>query len=163
MGEQVTQRILKDKPDMIFTSSFGAGETVDDGTGRPQSEQYRDGVAGRFGAWMEAGSDIFVLRDTPLTLGHSSPECVALNVENPLNCANRRSEALPADPVAEAAHRLDSPQVKVLDLSDQFCTADLCHAVIGGLQVYFDNDHASRSYILSTVPVLAARFDEASQ
>lgn len=160
-GRKLTERIAQDKPDMVFASTFGAGESVDDGTGRSQQDQYKDGVTERFGAWTEAGSRVYVLRDTPLTLHHSSPDCVALNQQTPLACANARAEALVPDPVADAARSMGSPRVKVIDLSDQFCNEQLCHAVIGGLQVYYDTDHASRSYMHSLVPVLAQRFNEA--
>lgn len=146
---------------MVFTSAFGAGEQVDDGSGRPQTEQYKDGVTKRFSEWTRAGAEIYVLRDTPLTLKRSSPDCVALNRESPMACANPRADALVPDPVADAARGMDSPKVKVLDLTDQFCNEESCHAVIGGLQVYYDTDHAARSYIKSLVPVLAERFNEA--
>ncbi|MGO4556245.1 SGNH hydrolase domain-containing protein, partial [Stenotrophomonas sp. 2YAF22] len=136
---------------------------VDDGTARSQMEQYNDGVTKRFAEWTGAGSRIYVLRDTPLTLHHSSPDCVALNQQSPTACANPRADALQPDPVAVAARGMSSPAVKVLDLSDQFCDDHTCHAVIGGLQVYYDTDHASRSYMHSLVPVLAQRFNDAQQ
>ena len=162
-GTKLTERITRDKPDMIFASTFGAGESVDDGTGRSQQEQYKDGVSERFAEWTGGGSSVYVLRDTPLTLGHSSPDCVALNQGQPLACANARTEALVPDPVADAARGMGNPKVQVIDLSDQFCDDLLCHAVIGGIQVYYDTDHASRSYMHTLVPVLAQRFNEARQ
>ncbi|MFB0836606.1 acyltransferase family protein [Arthrobacter sp. E44] len=162
-SQQVTDRIVREKPDMVFVSSFGAGESIDDGTGRSQLDQYNDAVTKRFREWTDAGSRVFVFRDPPLTLRHSSPDCVALNQQHPISCANARAEALLPDPVADAAHRIGKPNVKVLDLSDQFCDDRSCYAVIGGLQVYADYDHAARSYIRSLVPVLAQRFNEAQQ
>ncbi|TAP45910.1 acyltransferase [Arthrobacter sp. S39] len=162
-GDQLTRRIMLDEPDMVFASSFGAGEEIDDGTNRSQTEQYRDSATKRFSEWTASGTRVFVLRDTPLTLDRSGPECLALNQSNPLACANKREDALVADPLADAAKQMNNPNVNVLDLSDQFCNERTCHAVIGGLQVYFDSDHASRSYIHSTVPVLAERFKSASR
>lgn len=160
---QVTERIVKEKPDMVFASSFGAGEMIDDGTGRPQIDQYNDGVSKRFLDWTAAGTQVFVFRDPPLTLRHTSPDCVALNQDQPINCVNERKEALAPDPIVSAARGMGRANVKVIDLSDQFCNDQSCYAVIGGLQVYFDNDHAARSYIHSLVPVLAQRFNEARQ
>ncbi|WP_458781640.1 acyltransferase family protein [Arthrobacter sp. D3-16] len=160
---QVTERIVEEKPDMVFAASFGAGETIDDGTGRSQLDQYNDAVAERLLDWTSGGSRVYVLRDPPLTLRHSSPDCVAVNQQQPVNCANGRAEALAPDPVASAAHGMGEPDVKVLDLTDQFCDEQTCYAVIGGLQVYFDYDHATRSYIRSLLPVLAQRFNEARQ
>ena len=160
-GNEVTARIAKEQPDMVFVSTFGAGETIDDGTGRTQALQYQDAVTKRFGSWTASGANVYVVRDTPLTLRHSTPECVALHADQPAMCANSRADALPSDPVADTAKGLQDTRVKVLDLSDQFCTSDTCHAVIGGINVYYDTDHASRSYIQSMVPVLVQRFDEA--
>lgn len=162
-GKKLTDRISLDKPDMIFAAAFGAGETVDDGTGRPMSEQYNDGVAERLQRWSDSGSRVYILRDTPLTLHRSSPDCVVLNKENPIACANARSEALVPDPIADAALRMRNPRIEVLDLSDQFCDERTCHAVIGGLPVYYDTDHISRSYMHSLVPVLSDRFNNAHQ
>ncbi|GAC1452507.1 MAG: SGNH hydrolase domain-containing protein [Pseudarthrobacter sp.] len=162
-GRKLTERISVDKPDMIFAAAFGAEETVDDGTGRSQSEQYNDGVTKRLHQWADSGSEIFVLRDTPLTLHRSSPDCVALNKETPLLCANALSEALVADPIADAALGMSNPKINVLDLSDQFCAEQTCHAVIGGLPVYYDMDHVSRSYMHSLVPVLSERWNKSRQ
>lgn len=62
------------------------------------------------------------------------------------------------DPVADAARRMNSHKIRVLD---QFCSEEMCHAVIGGFPVYYDTDHVSRSYIHSIVPILVRRFNEA--
>lgn len=78
-SKKVTSRIDGEKPNFIFTSAFGAKETIDDGTGRPQARQYKDAVNARFKQWRNAGSEIFVLRDTPLTLQRSTPDCLAAN------------------------------------------------------------------------------------
>ncbi len=156
---EVSDRILEEKPHMVFLSNFASQEKIDDGTGRNQLSQYDDAFRKRVGKWAENGTQVYVIRDTPLTLGRSTPECLSLN-SNPLNCSNDKDRALPADPLVEAAQGMEDVSVKVIDLSDQFCPDDRCYAAIGGLHVYYDNDHASGSYIRSLVPVLAARFQE---
>lgn len=158
----VSERIIAEKPDTVFVSSFASKETVDDGSGASQLEQYAFGVRARIGAWAANGTRIFLLRDTPLTLKTSTPECLARNRGNALACANDRATALPPDPMAEGVRKLGSPNAHVLDLSDQFCDPRSCYAAIGGLHVYFDADHVSRSYIRSLQPVLESRFRAAS-
>ena len=140
----VSDRIGLERPQYVFLSSFASKETIDDGTGRSQLEQYRDAAGGRIKGWTAAGSKVFVLRDTPLTLRKSPAECLQMNADNALACANRRRRALPPDPLAEAARSMDSAQVHVLDLSDQFCDDERCYAAIGGIHVFFDADHAAR-------------------
>ncbi|MGV0110476.1 acyltransferase family protein [Arthrobacter sp. CP30] len=154
----VSNRVLADAPDLVFLSSFSVGEEIDDGTGRSQAEQYRTAFSDRVGPWADQGTEVFVIRDTPLTLERSTPECMARNEESPLDCANAKSQALPADPAAEAARSLERPDIRVIDLSDRFCPDDTCYAAIGGLHVYFDKDHVARSYVRSLIPDFAQRF-----
>jgi hypothetical protein len=44
-----------------------------------------------------------------------------------------------------------------LDLDDVFCTAQRCLSQIGGVVVYSDDNHMSRSFALSLVETLAER------
>ncbi|MHA7220013.1 acyltransferase family protein [Arthrobacter sp. MDT1-48-3] len=157
----VSDRVLATSPDLVFLSSFSVGEEIEDGTGRAQADQYRDAFADRVGPWAAQGTEVYVIRDTPLTLERSTPECLARNEESPLDCANEKTRALPDDPAAEAARSLEQANVRVLDLSDRFCPDDTCYAAIGGLHVYFDKDHVARSYIRSLIPEFAERFKAA--
>jgi peptidoglycan/LPS O-acetylase OafA/YrhL len=157
-SEQVSDRILAGKPDMVFLAAFGARETLDDGSGRDQESQYRDAFAERVGSWADAGITVYVLRDTPLTLGRAGPDCLALNMSAPLECSIPAAEAVAVDPLAEAAATLDSPKVKVLDLQDHFCPGDRCYSAIGGVHVFFDTNHITSTYMRSLTPVLAERF-----
>ncbi len=157
-SRSVSDRVLAAPPDVVFLSSFSAGEEIDDGTGRPQAEQYRTAFSDRVVPWTARGTEVYIIRDTPLTLDRSTPECLARNEESPLACANPKTQALPADPVAEAARALDAPDIHVIDLSDRFCPDDTCYAAIGGLHVYFDRDHVARSYVRSLIPTFAERF-----
>ncbi|WP_258062202.1 acyltransferase family protein [Arthrobacter sp. B0490] len=157
-SREVSDRILDQKPDMVFVSAFGARETIDDGSGRDQLSQYRDAFADRVGAWADAGVAVYVLRDTPLTLGRAGPDCLALHASAPLECSSPAGEALAVDPLAEAAVALGSPRVKVLDLQDQFCPGGRCYSVIGGVHVFFDANHITSTYMRSLTPVLAERF-----
>ncbi|MHA7178477.1 acyltransferase family protein [Arthrobacter sp. MDB2-24] len=158
----VSERVLAASPDLVFLSSFSVGEEIDDGTGRSQGEQYRDAFSDRIGPWAAQDTAVYVIRDTPLTLERSTPECLARNEDFPLDCANDKERALPADPAAEAASMLEQPNIRVLDLSDRFCPDDRCYAAIGGLHVYFDKDHVARSYVRSLIPEFAKRFKAAA-
>ncbi len=157
----VSDRILSERPDTVFLATFAAGETIDDGTGRSQVEQYGEAFRDRVGPWTANGTQVFIIRDTPLTLDRSTPDCLALNSNRPLACATDRADALPADPLVAAAHAMDDPGVKVIDLSDRFCPDDKCYAAIGGLHVFFDTDHVARSYVRSLVPLFSERFEAA--
>lgn len=88
-SRQLSERIVQEKPDMVFAASFGTGETIDDGTGRSQLDQYNEAVTKRFLDWTSAGSRVYVFRDPPLTLRRSSPDCVALNQQQPMGLRER--------------------------------------------------------------------------
>ncbi|TDK24168.1 acyltransferase [Arthrobacter crusticola] len=158
-SSSVSQRINEERPDIIFVSSFGAGETIEDGTGRPQLEQYRDGFAERITPWANHGAEVYVLRDTPLTLGRTTADCLTKNRDAPVECSTDGSEALAVDPLAEAAQAEQSSRIKVLDFSDQFCPGGRCYAAIGGVHVYFDDDHVTGTYMRSLIPEFAKRFN----
>ncbi|WP_369047427.1 acyltransferase family protein [Sinomonas sp. P10A9] len=155
----LTERISAEKPNVIFVSGFGAGEQIDDGTGRLQLDQYASAVQRRFSQWVNGGAKVVVLRDTPLTLDRSTPECISLNSSEPLKCANLKADALVEDPIAAGAKSMDQGRVQVIDLSNYFCPDDNCYAVIGGVHVFFDKDHVTRTYVKTLIPELISRYE----
>ncbi|KAM9863137.1 acyltransferase family protein [Leucobacter sp. BZR 635] len=134
-------------PDLVIASSFAAAEKIDDGSGRPQDEQYFDAATRLFSQWSESGTKIAVIRDAPIARETATPDCLAKHMDDPMACAAPRAEALANDPFAAAA-RSDG-NVSVIDLTDRFCTDSVCFALAGSVPVYFDGNHLSRSYSLS--------------
>jgi hypothetical protein len=55
---------------------------------------------------------------------------------------------------ANASTRLSNENVKTVDLTGFFCNHKLCHSVIGGLMVYADGGHLTKSYATSLAPHL---------
>jgi peptidoglycan/LPS O-acetylase OafA/YrhL len=88
---------------------------------------------------------VTVLRDIPTTAGRSDPQCLAINAAEPQACANPRSKVLVDDDMMRAARAMSS-EVNLVDLSDYFCDAARCYAVIGGASVYYDYDHMSMQF-----------------
>ncbi|MDQ0709383.1 peptidoglycan/LPS O-acetylase OafA/YrhL [Arthrobacter woluwensis] len=156
-SRQVSDRIMKQRPELVVASTFSAKETIDDGTGRDQLSQYHSSTERRIAKWAQNGTRVIIVRDPPLTLGKSTPTCVLNNKGNALACATERAKALVADPTAQAAEKLQVRNLKVLDMTDQFCDDSRCYAVTGGLFVYFDNNHLTRSYVESLAPVFERR------
>lgn len=153
-GAQLTQTLTKEKPDLVIASTFASAEEIDDATGRTQLEQYADATSTLLSKWTESGTQVAVLRDVPLTLSRSTPDCLALNMSSPIDCATDRAVSLPPDPFAEGALAMGVERVSVVDLTDRFCVGELCYALIGGVPVYYDDNHISRSYSLSLSPAL---------
>jgi hypothetical protein len=101
------------------------------------------------------GIAVVALGDTPTP--PSAPidaECIV--AKDPARCGSPRSraEAVP-DPLKAAA--AETPGVPFLDPVTAFCGPTWCPGVIGNVGVYVDDNHASNTYVLSTMPWLQQR------
>ncbi|RFA13669.1 hypothetical protein B7R22_13535 [Subtercola boreus] len=103
-------------------------------------------------AWqplLASGKRVIALRDLPNADQQKEdvPECVALHLTDDDPCAVPKAMATldPAqDPLAIAAAQM--PGVSLVDLTDTFCDATVCHVVIGGLIVYFGSNHMTLAF-----------------
>ncbi|QDY90639.1 acyltransferase [Arthrobacter sp. UKPF54-2] len=154
--------IERDRPARIFISMFGAGEQIDDGTGRGQLEQFRDGLMRDWTRLSALGIRVFPIYDPPLNEAVRSVDCLAVHSDYPVQCAADVSLALPADPMKAAVQALKLPSVSGLDMSRYFCDGERCHAAVGGISIYFDKDHLNREVVELLVPKFEAQLRDAS-
>jgi hypothetical protein len=103
---------------------------------------------------------VLVIRDTPIA-GFNIPDCVAAHADDTSACDGARSAWVTPDPLVAAADRVDSPDVRTVDLNDHFCDDDTCYAVLGGVLVYFDHMHAGATFIGTVAPYLRPAVREA--
>ena len=135
---KVTARLSALAPDDIITSAYVRENVFD---------PVDSGPAGFEQVWRQwlTFSRVTVLRDTPTMDRRNAPQCLAVNAGKPLACANPRSRVLVDDDMMRAARQM-SGEVNLVDLSDYFCDASRCYAVIGGASVYYDYDHMSLQF-----------------
>ena len=116
---------------------------------------YRQAVAG----WVTAGTNVLVLHDTatPGATLRSVPDCIAANEDDLLACSGPRSKWVSEDPLVAAARAAASPHVSVADLNDYLCDGDRCYAVIGGVTVFSDASHLTKTYATTLAPYLRPR------
>ena len=106
-----------------------------------------------------AGKTVVVLLDPPEMSaippqgGGSAADCLSRSA-SPEDCSLPRSDAEFDDPMAAGAA---ASGAMTIDLDDVFCTSGQCLAQIGGLVVYSDDNHMTRSFALSLVPTLSER------
>jgi hypothetical protein len=100
-----------------------------------------------------AGIAVLVIRDVP-GMSQAVPTCLAANSDPPA-CDTPRSVAVQPEPLAGAATADTSGLVSVWDPTDLLCDATMCHAVIGGLMVYRDDNHLAPPFTRTLAPVLA--------
>jgi hypothetical protein len=96
-----------------------------------------------------------IIRDTPpSTL--AALDCVSRALlagrRAQTRCTTPRARSVRLDPLVAAARAERSPLVKVIDLTDQFCDARRCFAVIGGVLVRHDASHLTRVFAATLGP-----------
>lgn len=121
-----------------------------------------DSVRATIDELTKAGKQVIVLIDPPET--HAVPERYATSAIDCLlarsgdRCELARQDTVFDDPMRAAA---EGSSAKVIDLIDSFCTADRCPWRIGGLVVYTDDNHLSRSFAASLAPALSRALERA--
>ena len=125
-------------------------------------ESLAAGIEGARVAWEklpDTVTSIVVLRDVPrprtdlLDCLHTATD--KLLAQGAPQCELSRSEALLPDPLAVAA-TLGEPRVRLVDLTEVFCTADTCRVIINGASVYRDQEHLTTIFAASVAEEIAA-------
>lgn len=113
---------------------------------------------GLWSQWVNAGKKVLVVEDVPMTSGQSVPECIRNHPGVIDPCTVPRSKGLTADIVVEAVAYAEDKNIQLMSLTDAFCDAKNCHAVIGGTIAYRDSHHISATFALTLVPHFEAAF-----
>ena len=121
-------------------------------------------AAGLAEAWSQVarqGVPVVVVRDNPQDnqdqdAEHDPNFCLAdVSVEEANErCGLDRSERLDRwyDALSAAARR--TPGAELVDLTNFYCDEEKCPVVIGGVNVYFDNNHLTVTYAKTLAPYL---------
>ena len=149
----LSDTLLGTTPDIVFTSMAARQAVVDDGSGSSSNELMAEGLAATWSSWADAGITVVPIRDVPLNAQVRSADCLTFNSDAPTDCGVPIDQALPEDPIVQAATALGD-RVTFVDLTNQFCDASACYAAVGGTPVYFDHDHVSRLFGMRLVEPL---------
>ena len=154
--QAVLRRLLLIRPNVVVVSQSGRHHL----TGRDISASIPVIAQGLRRTWHElsrAGIEIAVMRHTPLQSA-SVLECLSSADASTEKCSATRERALVGGPIDMAAR--DNPEVHLIDMTDQFCSALLCPVVIGNVLVYSDAHHLTATYARTLAPMLEARLAE---
>ncbi len=156
-NQRVMTRLIADRPDFVFTTST-----------RPWNIKPGDVMPGTYiGIWQTLSDNripILAIRDTPWMVRNGKPfmpaDCLASGGDA-VSCGIKRSEVL-----SDRNQTLDFlpqfPLLRVLDLSDAVCRADICRAIEGNILVYHDAHHISATYMRTMVPELGRQLGSAT-
>jgi peptidoglycan/LPS O-acetylase OafA/YrhL len=123
-------------------------------------EDWRRGTRHTLEALSRAGLAVAVMRDNPIP-AFDIPACLARSMRHSATagaCAMHRSAVLnPAIFEAEQAGARDLPHVHFIDLTDQFCSSEVCWAMREGEVLYRDDNHLTGRAAARLEPVIEAR------
>nr|WP_274635674.1 acyltransferase family protein [Microbacterium bovistercoris] len=152
----VDERLAKLKADVIFTASLAT--TPYSSAGYPSAHDAA--VAGYRAAWkpeLDRGAKIITVVDNPVW--ETDPnKCLRIRAQS--DCTEPRSSGLVADdPVKAAAEGV--PGVTLLDFTDAYCDDTTCFPVVGGANLYRDQDHLTVTWVNTLQPWYTAAVKEA--
>ncbi|WP_424935652.1 MULTISPECIES: acyltransferase family protein [Bacteria] len=152
----VADRLSAEDFDVVFTSALAT--TPYDASGFASSADAA--VAGYREAWstMTAkGTPVVTVVDNPVW--ETDPN-KCLRTREAGSCDGAREDVLVAhDPVREAA--AGQRGVTLLDFTDVFCDAETCRTVVGGANVYRDQDHLTVTFVDTLAPQYTSALKQA--
>jgi peptidoglycan/LPS O-acetylase OafA/YrhL len=141
--QRTMDKLVADRPDFVFTT-----------TTRPWNIKTGDVMPATYiGIWQTLSDNnipILGMRDTPWLVKNGKPfdpaDCLAKRGGSPESCAVKRSDVL-ADRNQTLDFVTQFPLLKVLDMSDALCRADVCRPVEGNVLIYHGAHHLSPTYV----------------
>ncbi|KNH16874.1 acyltransferase [Arthrobacter sp. ZBG10] len=148
-NKEAMEQVLDIKPDLVLTISTRT--SADPGT----PEVLEDSWLAQARKLNDAGIEVVGVRETP-RMPHV-PNCLAAHPDDPAACNGSVLDTF--GPVA-ATDGVDTqlPDTRFLDLTRYFCVADVCPAIIGNVIVYKDENHVTRSYLMTLAPYFEKDF-----
>jgi peptidoglycan/LPS O-acetylase OafA/YrhL len=140
--------VLEHRPDAVFTV---ASLTHEEAPFETEVPGYLEGVSPFAGA----GIEIVGIRDNP-RFTFNMPECVQRNGAEAHECSVPVEESL-ADPSPLEGYRGKVDGLHLMDLSDFICARGICPGVVGNVYVYKDDNHLTRTYVETMIPMFEQR------
>jgi hypothetical protein len=141
--QRTMNKLVTDRPDYVFTT-----------TTRPWNIKTGDVMPATYiGIWKTLSDNnipILGMRDTPWLVKNGKPfdpaDCLAKKGGSPQSCAVKRSDVL-SDRNQTLDFVTQFPLLKVLDMSDAICRADICRPVEGNVLIYHGAHHLTPTYV----------------
>ncbi|WP_354240952.1 acyltransferase family protein [Arthrobacter sp. UYEF20] len=140
--------VQEHRPDAVFTV---ASQTYKDAPFEAEVPQYLEGIK----PFTDAGMEVVGIRDNP-RFSMNMPECVQKNGPDAPECNVPLQESL-AESSPLDAYRGKVPGLHLMDLSDFICAGGICPAVVGNVYVYKDDNHLTKTYVQSMIPMFEQR------
>ncbi len=104
----------------------------------------------------DKGISVIAVRDNP-RFDFNMADCVAVKGQHSPDCNPGEAQLLaPQNPLASLQGKYVG--LSVLDMTDLICNGSECPGVVGNTFVYLDNNHLSKTYVASMVPMFRDRW-----
>ena len=163
-SQRVIAQTTTGKYDLVFTAALQNHTPAAATDPQDAIALERAGHVDTLNQWVTAHVGVVVVRDPPWA-PTPIPDCLATHPYEyqPAACDGKRTDWLHEDPLWEAAQSIQTQAVTAVDLTDRFCTATKCYAVAGGVTVYFDSNHMTKTYASTLAPNLDGPIQSALQ
>ncbi len=140
--------VLENRPDAVFTV---ASLTHEEAPFETEVPGYLQGIR----PFADAGIEIIGIRDNP-RFTFNMPLCIQRNGPDSSACSVSLEESLvEPSPLESYAGQVEG--LHLMDLSDFICARGICPGVVGNVYVYKDDNHLTRTYVESMMPMFEQR------
>jgi peptidoglycan/LPS O-acetylase OafA/YrhL len=150
----VEQRLLETRPTLVVVSQAQRHKIARDASVAASVAPIAAALQATWRRLARGGLRLAVIAHTPIQ-SERILECMAEPEPDIDACSARRAKAF--IPAALTVAARDNPDVRVIDMTDQFCPGDLCLAAIGNILVFRDSNHITTAYARTLAPVLGQR------
>jgi peptidoglycan/LPS O-acetylase OafA/YrhL len=159
--EQMLERIAREKPSLIVTSSLPNYSPREDGKrlrGEARKQALVEGYASTLRKLRATGAPVALIEDVPHP-NKDIPECVSRELDDLQRCATPKSKALGYPKINTRAAQ-EAEGVHLIDPTPVLCLEKTCPAVIGDVLVYRNGAHLTATYVRTLIPWLARQLPE---
>jgi peptidoglycan/LPS O-acetylase OafA/YrhL len=158
---EIIARLHAEHPRLVVVSmwrGYGASESL---SGlRSYDPAWLDGLTRLVGDLRGTGAKVLVLGPIP-DPRFLVPLCLSGNLDDVAACEIRRATSVNEAGIAAESAATAAGGGQYNDLTDLFCTTDLCPVIVGNTLVYMDETHATLEYSRQLAPVMGALADRA--
>jgi peptidoglycan/LPS O-acetylase OafA/YrhL len=162
-----TDKIATGSFDLVIMSDIIGYKRVVNDQGQSVSDAnnaIQKGFEAVINKFADAGKKVMVIKDTPVFTGSTVPDCVKKNWPNSMEECETKTPSeesdelfMAAKSVSESAtnsHTNSQTLINPVNYNEYFCERGTCPGVIGGVIVYSDKSHITKTYAESLSSVL---------
>ena len=158
---EIVARLHAEHPQLVVVSmwrGYGVSESL---SGlRSYDPDWLDGLTRLVRDLRGTGAKVLVLGPVP-DPRFVVPLCLSANLDDVTACELHRATAVNESGIAAESAATAAGGGQYNDLTDLFCTTDLCPVIVGNTLVYMDETHATFEYSRQLAPAMGALADRA--